>query len=200
MLKIALTGGLATGKSHVLARVGTLGLPTIDADIVARETTRPGEPAWREVHERFGDAILQHDGSLDRQALASIVFSDEPARRDLEHILHPPIYATIAAWLDDLAQAGAHRAAVADIPLLYETGHDGDFDKVVVVACAPDTQLRRGMARDGLDKPEAQRRIATQLPLTQKAARADIVISTEGTLQRTNTQVDRLVREMSQAT
>ena len=199
MLRIGLTGGLATGKSHVRVRVATLGLPTIDADTIAREVVRPGEPAWRDIRQRFGNDIWKTDGSLNRTALASIIFSDEAARKDLEDILHPRVYSVIRNWLDELAQARIHRAAVADIPLLYETGHHDDFDKVIVVACEAKTQLQRVMARDGLSKEDAQQRIAIQLPTAQKAAKADIVISTDGTLEETDAQIDRFVKELDQA-
>ena len=199
MLRIGLTGGLATGKSHVRVRVATIGLPTIDADTIAREVVRPGEPAWRDIRQRFSNDIWKTDGSLNRAALASLIFSDEAARKDLEDILHPRVYSVIRNWLDELAQARIHRAAVADIPLLYETGHDDDFDKVIVVACETKTQLQRVMARDGLSKEDAQQRIAIQLPTAQKAAKADIVISTDGTLEETDAQIDRFVQELDQA-
>ena len=198
MLRIGLTGGLATGKSHVRVRVATLGLPTIDADTIARKVVRPGEPAWHDIRQRFGNGIWKTDGSLNRAALASIIFSDEAARNDLEEILHPRVYSVIRSWLDQLAQAHIHHAAVADIPLLYETGHADDFDKVIVVTCDAKTQLQRVMARDGLSKEEAQQRIAIQLPTAQKAAQADVVISTEGTLKETDAQIDRFVQELDQ--
>ncbi|HJO39310.1 MAG: dephospho-CoA kinase [Vicinamibacterales bacterium] len=193
MLRIALTGGLATGKSHVRARMAALGLPTIDADVIARHAVRAGQPAWQEIRDRFGEGVCTADGTLDRPALAGIVFADADARRDLEQILHPRVYATIAAWLDRLAAANTDAAAVADIPLLYETGHAGDFDLVVVTECDPETQVQRIMARNGLDEAEARRRIAAQLPTAEKAAQADVVISTAGTLDETDTQVDRFV-------
>ena len=199
MLRIGLTGGLATGKSHVRVRVATIGLPTIDADTIAREVVRPGEPAWRDIRQRFSNDIWKTDGSLNRAALASIIFSDEAARKDLEDILHPRVYSVIRNWLNELALARIHRAAVAEIPLLYETGHDDDFDKVIVVECEAKTQLQRVMARDGLSKEDAQQRIAIQLPTAQKAAKADIVISTDGTLEETDAQIDRFVQELDQA-
>ena len=199
MLRIGLTGGLATGKSHVRVRVATIGLPTIDADTIAREVVRPGEPAWRDIRQRFSNDIWKTDGSLNRAALASIIFSDEAARKDLEDILHPRVYSVIRNWLNELAQARIHRAAVAEIPLLYETGHDDDFDKVIVVECEAKTQLQRVMARDGLSKEDAQQRIAIQLPTAQKAAKADIVISTDGTLEEPDAQIDRFVQELDQA-
>lgn len=193
MLRIALTGGLATGKSHVRARMAQLGLPTIDADVVARHAARVDQPAWHEIRERFGESVCTADGALDRQALGDIVFADAHARRDLEQILHPRVYATITAWLDRLAAANTDVAAVADIPLLYETGHERDFDVVVVAECDPDTQVKRIIARDGLDEADARRRIAVQLSTADKAAKADVVISTAGTLAETDAQVDRFV-------
>ena len=111
MLRIGLTGGLATGKSHVRVRVATIGLPTIDADTIAREVVRPGEPAWRDIRQRFSNDIWKTDGSLNRAALASIIFSDEAARKDLEDILHPRVYSVIRNWLNELALARIHRAA-----------------------------------------------------------------------------------------
>ena len=197
MLRIGLTGGVATGKSHVRARIAELGWPTIDADQLAREVVRPGQPAWQEIRDRFGDAVCGPDGALDRHALGSIVFADAEARKDLEAIIHPRVYGAIQEWLDRLAGEGAHAVAVADIPLLYETGHAVDFDRVVVVLCAPEEQLRRLMARDGLDEAAARQRIEAQLPTADKAARADIVISTDASIEDTNVQVAGLVEEFT---
>ena len=197
MLSIGLTGGVATGKSHVRAQMAALGWSTIDADRLAREVVRPGQPAWREIRDRFGDAVCGTAGVLNRQALGSIVFSDADARKDLEAIIHPRVYAAIQEWLDRLAREGAHAVAVADMPLLYETGHDADFDRVIVVVCTPETQLRRVMARDGLDDTAARQRIAAQWPTADKAARADIVISTDGSIEETNARVAAVVEQLS---
>ena len=199
MLSIGLTGGVATGKSHVRAQMAALGWSTIDADRLAREVVRPGQPAWREIRDRFGDAVCGTAGALNRQALGSIVFSDADARKDLEAIIHPRVYAAIQEWLDRLAREGAHAVAVAvaDIPLLYETGHDADFDRVIVVVCTPETQLQRMMARDGLDDTAARQRIAAQWPTADKAARADIVISTDGSIEETNARVAAVVEQLS---
>src|SRR5687768_14611731 len=141
MRRIGLTGGIATGKSFVRARLAELGVPTIDADVLAREAVAPGTSGLQEVVARFGPAILTADGSLDRKAVAGIVFNDANARRDLETILHPRVRAATDNWFHSLPpQTGF---AVADIPLLFETGRDKDFDAVVVAACEPELQLRR---------------------------------------------------------
>jgi dephospho-CoA kinase len=178
MVRIALTGGIATGKSHVLAAFAARGVPTIDADVLAREALSPGGPGLAAVRARFGDAVMAPDGTVDRGRLGAVVFADADARRDLEAIVHPIVYSRIAAWFAGLPAGTA--TAVADIPLLFETGREGDFEVVVVAACPPDEQLRRVIARDGLTEGEARARIAAQLPLDTKIARADYVIWTTG--------------------
>jgi dephospho-CoA kinase len=191
MRRIGLTGGIATGKSFVLARLTELGVPTIDADVLAREAVAPGTSGLQAVVARFGSAILTADGSLDRKSLAGIVFSDPNARRDLEAIIHPRVRAATDAWFRSLPPET--RFAVADIPLLYETGRDRDFDVVVVVACEPQLQLQRLITRDRITEPEALARIAAQLPISEKMRRADAVIRTDGAKADTVAQVDRLV-------
>ncbi len=148
-LRIALTGGLATGKSFCLAAFARLGAPVIDADTLARAAVEPGTPGLALVVRRFGTGVLAADGRLSRDALSRLVFKDADARRDLEAIVHPEVYAGIRRWFDELTGAPA---GVAEIPLLYETDHAGDFDRVVVAACSRDEQKRRAMARDGLER------------------------------------------------
>lgn len=191
MLTVALTGGIATGKTYVLQRFAALGVPTIDADRLAREAVRRDAPAWRAVVQRFGASVLTADGDVDRQKLAAIVFQDAGARRDLEAIVHPEVYQAIARWRGELAAAGQTPMAIADIPLLYETGHEGDFDAVVVTACAPAEQRRRLAARDGLTDAEARLRLAAQVPIGQKVARADWVIWTDLSDEETDRQVEQ---------
>lgn len=187
MLRAALTGGIATGKSYCLDRFAALGIPGIDADVLARDAVAPGSPGLTAVVERFGASVLRADGSLDRQALASIVFADRAARADLEAIVHPLVYRRIGEWFVDLPPATP--AALADIPLLFETGHQHDFDRVVVCACEPDEQLRRLVDRDGLSERDARARLAAQWPIGEKMARADYVIRTDGTFAETDAQV-----------
>jgi dephospho-CoA kinase len=194
MRRIGLTGGIATGKSHVRAQFERLGVPTVDADVLAREAVAPGTPGLAAVVARFGNRVLAADGSLDRKALGAIVFADAEARRDLEAIVHPRVRLATNAWFDALPAATPF--AIADIPLLYETGRDADFDRVIVVSCDPETQLRRVMERDGLSDAEARARIAAQLPIQAKSARADFVIRTDGSKDETDAQVGRIWTEL----
>jgi dephospho-CoA kinase len=195
--RIALTGGIATGKSHVRAQFERLGVPTIDADTLARDAVAIGTPGLAAVVERFGREVLGSEGTLDRRKLASIIFMDPAARRDLEAIVHPAVRRATDDWFDALDPA-RYTFAIADIPLLYEVGRDGDFDAVIVTAVDRDTQLRRVMERDDASADEAQRRIDAQLPIDEKVARADYVIRTDGTFDDTNAQV-RGVFEQLQA-
>jgi dephospho-CoA kinase len=194
--RIALTGGIATGKSVCLRRLEELGAPVIDADVVARAVVAPGTPALAAIVTRFGPSMLRPDGSLDRAALGALVFADAEARADLERIVHPAVYDAIERWFDERASEAADnrgpRLAIADIPLLYETGQERRFDRVVVAACSPQEQLARLMARDRMAEDEARRRIAAQWPIDHKRARADLVIDTSGTLAETMANVDRV--------
>jgi len=196
MLRVALTGGIATGKSYCLARFASFGVPVIDADQLARDAVAPGSRALDEVTARFGPAILRSDGSLDRASLGRIVFNDRAARADLEAIVHPEVYRRISEWLATLPPRT--RVAIADIPLLFETGHTHDFDRVVVVACDPREQLRRIIARDGLSERDARARLDSQWPIEEKEARADYVIKTDGSVADTDSQV-RTVYELLSA-
>jgi dephospho-CoA kinase len=193
VLRVALTGGIATGKSHCLGRFAALGVPTIDADVLSHEVVAAGTPGLAAVLARFGTRVAGADGALDRAALGEIVFTDAAARADLEAIIHPLVYARINAWFEDLDRTAASHPrgpgfAIADIPLLYETGHDRDFDRVIVAACSPATQEHR-LADRGLSPEEARQRIAAQMPTDAKRARADIVIDTNGSKEETDRQV-----------
>jgi len=189
MLRAALTGGIASGKSYCLARFARLGAATIDADVLARAAVEPGTPGLARVVERFGSGVLLADGRLDRAALGHIVFADRTARADLEAIIHPDVYRRIGAWFADLPSGT--RVAIADIPLLFETGHQHDFDRVIVCACAPEEQLRRLMARDRLTREAAMARLDAQWPIEAKIEKADYVIRTDGTFADTDQQVGR---------
>ncbi|MGI8999538.1 MAG: dephospho-CoA kinase [Candidatus Limnocylindria bacterium] len=187
MRRVALTGGIATGKSYCLARLAALGVPTIDADVLAREAVAPATPGLAAIAARFGTAVLAADGTLDRPALGRIVFGDNKARAALEAILHPEVYRRIREWFANLP--AATRVAIADIPLVFETGHNHDFDEVVVAACHPEEQVRRVMARDGLSDAEAHARLAAQWPIEEKVKRADRVIWTDRGFAETDRQV-----------
>ncbi|HZI79703.1 MAG TPA: dephospho-CoA kinase [Vicinamibacterales bacterium] len=196
MKRIALTGGMGTGKSHVRAVFAALGVPTIDADTLARDVVAHGTPGFEAVVAKFGRGILTTDGDLDRRTLGALVFADPGKRHDLEAILHPAIKGAIDQWYAALDQS-AHAFAIADIPLLYEVGLDKEYDAVIVTSCTPQTQVRRIMARDNLDAAEVQRRLEAQLPLEEKVKRATHVIDTNGSLVQTNAQVHKLYQELS---
>lgn len=191
-LRVALTGGIATGKSRCAATFRAAGVPVIDADIVARDVVAPGTPGLAAITSRFGSAVLSPDGSLNREALGALVFADESARRDLEAIIHPRVYEAIGSWFTSQSAD----LAVADIPLLFETGREGDFHVVIVAACRPDQQLARLMERNHLSEVQARARIAAQWPVTEKAARADYTIDTSGTLAETDARAASLLEEL----
>jgi dephospho-CoA kinase len=196
VLRVALTGGIATGKSYCLARFQELGAPTIDADVLARQSIAPGTDGFDAVMTRFGEAVRTKDGGLDRDALARLVFSDETARHDLERIVHPFVYSAIAKWLEGVTRAGLSKVAIADIPLLFETRRESDFDKVVVAACRPEQQLKRLMER-GMAEPDAQARIDAQLAIDRKVERADFVIDTSDTETSTSLQVVQVWEQLT---
>lgn len=193
MRKVALTGGIATGKSHVLQRLRDRGVPCLDADELAHGVTAAGTEATAAIAARFGGDLLDSAGAVDRRKLAPIVFADAAARRDLEAIVHPAVYRAIAAGLRAFELVDGARCAVVDVPLLYETGHAGDFDAVIATVCAPQTQRQRLIAR-GLSEREAAARLAAQMPAAEKAARADYVIRTDGTFAETDAQLDSVLR------
>src|SRR5687767_8343110 len=147
------------------------------------------------VVDRFGPDVLLPSGALDRTKLGRIVFADDEARAALEAIIHPEVREATEQWFA-LLDPASQRFAIAEIPLLYETGRDRDFDEVIVVAADPETQLRRVMERDGLTEHEARQRLAAQLPIAEKVAKADYVIRTDGTHDETDDQVRRLWRRL----
>lgn len=193
MLKVALTGGLATGKTYCAGRFAARGVPVIDADELAREVVGPGSPALAAIADRFGPAYLTPSGELDRARLAAFVFADAAARRALEAIVHPEVYRRVNEWFAALAHADPPApVGIADIPLLYETHHEGDFDRVVVVACTPTTQRARLRTLRGWTDVEIEQRLRAQWPIEEKRSRAHYVIWTEGTFEDTEREVERV--------
>lgn len=189
--RIALTGGIATGKSYVATRLTEAGVPVVDADVLAREAVAPGTPGLAAVRARFGEAVIGPDGRLDRKRVADLVFTNAAARRDLEQIIHPAVRASIEAFFAGLAPETPF--AVADIPLLFETGRARDFDAVVVAACPRALQVERVMARDAASREDAERRMAAQWPIDDKVPLADYVIWTGVSAAETDWQVAHLV-------
>jgi dephospho-CoA kinase len=195
MLRIALTGGIATGKSYVLEQFRRHGVPCLDSDDLVHGITSAGTEATAAIAERFGREVLAPDGSVNRATLGPIVFADPAARRDLEAIVHPAVYRAIAAGIRGFEHLDRYAFAVVDVPLLFETGHDNDFDRVIVTVCPPETQIARLRER-GMGEADARRRLAAQWPTERKASRAHFVIRTDGTFAETDRQVEQILRTL----
>ncbi len=194
MRVIGLTGGIATGKSTFATALRARGLPVVDADALARAVVAPGTPALAEIVGAFGPDVLDAAGALDRKKLGAIVFADPGARRRLEGITHPAIRSAMIDETVRLAAAG-HELVFYDAPLLYEVGLDGVLDSVVVVWAPAQVQRDRIVRRDGISPAEADARLAAQLPIDEKAARADFVVDNarEGDLAE---KAERLVADL----
>lgn len=192
---MGLTGGIACGKSHVLRRLAGRGLHTLDLDVVARDVTAPGRPALHEIAGAFGGGVLGPDGSLDRIALAALVFADASARARLNAIVHPRVRAEEARRATELAGRGA-AVLVTDGAVLVEAGAHLRFDRLVVVHCDPGQQLHRLRARDGFDERAAVARIESQMPIAEKRAYGHFEVDTSGSVQDTDRAADTLAAEL----
>jgi dephospho-CoA kinase len=195
MVRVGLTGGIASGKSLVAAELAARGAIIIDADVLARDVVEPGTPALAAIVDRFGAPVLS-EGGLDRARLAQIVFADPLARRDLERIVHPAVR-TRAAELE--RAAGDAAIVVHVIPLLVETGQQEDFDFVVTVDVDHETQIERLMARNGYSRAEAESRIAAQASREERVNAADVVLRNTGSVTQLREQIDALWAELSSA-
>nr|XP_056719304.1 dephospho-CoA kinase domain-containing protein [Euleptes europaea] len=192
MFLVGLTGGIASGKSTVVAMLQELGCAVIDADVIARQVVQPGFLAYQRIVQAFGPEILMESGEINREALGSIVFSLPEKRQLLNSITHPEIQKEMLKQILKYFVLG-YRYVILDIPLLFETNSLTRFMKLtVLVYCDPQTQLSRLMRRNGLTQAEAEARIATQLPLDQKVKLADHVIDNSGSEEATQRQVLKL--------
>jgi dephospho-CoA kinase len=191
VLRIGLTGGIGSGKSTVSALLAARGAVIVDADRIAREVVEPGTPGLARIVETFGERILAADGSLDRAALAAVVFADAQARSQLDAIVHPLVRAR-AVELTAAVPPGA--VVVNDVPLLVETGQTSSYDLVLVVQADPATRVSRLVQR-GLTAEDAHARIAAQASDDQRRAVADVVLDNSGTLEELAEQVDRFWAE-----
>ncbi|WP_100331815.1 dephospho-CoA kinase [Bacillus xiapuensis] len=185
---IGLTGGIASGKSTVSRMLKKMDYAVIDADIAARAAVEPGEPAHSQIVEAFGEDILQPDGTLNRAKLGERVFNDEAERKKLNEIVHPAVRRKMLEEKAAAVQSGK-QTIFMDIPLLFESRLTWMVDKVIVVFADKEVQLRRLMARNGLDEQAAKARIASQLPLSDKVRQADAVIDNNGTIEETRKQL-----------
>ncbi len=192
MLTVALTGGIACGKSVVAGILRENGCFVHSADLTARELMAPGTGAWQAMVEHFGRDILGPDGAIDRRRLGSIVFTDAAERSFLDALVHPLVLARIRELVAEEKRLGRHRIFVSEAALVFEAGFAPFFDRIVVVTCREDVRLARLMARDGIGRDEALRRIGAQMPQEEKAVRADHVIDASGTLAETVERTERV--------
>jgi len=198
VLLVGLTGGIGSGKSTVARMLEERGAVVFDADLLAREAVEPGTQGHTAVIERFGADVLAPGGELDREALASIVFADPSARRDLEQIVHPEVRRLFAEGSE--AYRDTDRIVVFSAPLLVESGMHTAFEILVVVSATVATQIQRLMRQRGMSEPSIRARIDAQAPLEDKAAVADFLVDNEGTLAELESQVERLWHDLSART
>ncbi len=199
MLRVGLTGGIATGKTTVVAMLRELGCRVLEADKIAHQTIEPGGAAYEEVVREFGRGILTPEGLVDRQKLGAIVFGDPKLLTLLNAIVHPPVLAEQSRQLAAIEKADARSIAVVEAALLIEAGFDKHLDYLVVTWCTPEQQMARltqsGNGR-GLTAEQARQRIAAQMPIEEKRRRADEVIDCSGTLDHTRAQVIALFAKL----
>jgi dephospho-CoA kinase len=198
MLNVGLTGGIACGKSTVAKMFVKKGAYLIDFDGLAHEVEEPGKPAWKEVVNHFGKRILQPDKKIDRVKLGNIVFADKEKLSELNNIVHPLVYQEWHVRLEKIGKKEKNAVVLSDIPLLFEGNMQHLFDLTMLVLIAPKEQIRRLMARNGVSKEEAEKRLKSQMPISEKIALADIVIDNEGSIPETEKRVGQIWRELLQ--
>lgn len=189
---IGLTGSIASGKSTVANMLKEMGFPIIDADLVARIVVEKGTATLETIKETFGTEVIHNDGSLNREVLGEIIFSNPSKRKQLNDIMHPAIRAEMLAQKERLVQQG-YPVIIMDIPLLFESRLQSFVDKVLVVTVTEQTQLERLMSRNGFTKEEAKLRIQSQLPLSVKEKGADAVIYNNGSIEETKQQLIKVL-------
>jgi len=196
MLKVGLTGSIAVGKSFVLDLLRERGARVIDADRVAREVVEAGTPGLTAVIHEFGKEILTAEGTLDRSKLGAIVFTDKAKRQKLNSILHPFIITRQDEIINQWERETPDAITVVDAALMIESGGYKRFDKLIVVHCRPEIQLERLMKREGLSREEAQQRIDSQMPQSEKIKYADFLIDSSDGFESTRAQVGLLWQQL----
>lgn len=196
MLRVGLTGSIATGKSFVSGVLAGLGCHVVDADELARKVVERGTEGLRRVSEAFGAGVVREDGTLDRAALGSLVFGDEDRRALLNSILHPLIMAEQDALLNQWELEDARGVGIVDAALLIESGGFRRFDKLIVVHCRPDVQLERLMQRNSLSREDALARINAQLSREEKLKHADFAVDTSGGFDETRARVEEVYEQL----
>lgn len=194
-----LTGGVASGKSTVAGMMAELGAKIIDADQLGHELARAPFPAHQEIVQHFGAEILDSSGEIDRRRLGPMVFADATKLRQLNAILHPRIVHRVRELVSQYQCEDPHSVIVVDAALIFEVGMGADFCKVVVAWCRPEQQIQRLIAKTGITREEAERRLAAQMPVAEKRHRADYVIDCSGSKARTRAQVQAVYGELRRA-
>jgi dephospho-CoA kinase len=198
MLKVGLTGGIASGKSTVAEIFAGLGAKILDADEVAREVVLPGQPAWKKLRETFAEDFFHADGRVKRHTLRKVIFADAEKRRKLNDIVHPEVIKAINSRSKQLFTSDQDAVLLVDVPLLLEAGLANRFDKVIVVYVSDRVQIQRLRQRDGISTGEAKQALSAQMPLSEKVGQADYVINNNGPLEKTQAQVERVWQELVQ--
>jgi dephospho-CoA kinase len=196
MLRVGLTGGIASGKSTVAAMLRELDCPVLDADTLGHELLEQGQDAYNEVVREYGKEILDTYGNVDRSKLGQIIFADAQKRVRLNQILHPRILDVVRKWFAALAQAGGPELAVVEAALIIEAGYNKELDQVIVCWCPAEQQLQRLVER-GLTAEQAQLRIAAQMPMEEKRRLGDETIDCSGSLEETERQAMEMVKRLS---
>ena len=196
MLKVGLTGGIASGKSTVSRIFASFGAKVLDADEVAREVLLPGQPAWTKLRRAFGQEFFHPDGTVKRKQLRKLVFADPEKRSQLNAIVHPEVMKEINRRSEILSSSVQTGVLLVDVPLLLEVGVANRFDKVVVVYVSKSVQINRLQQRDGISEEEAKQALKAQMALSKKVEQADYVIDNSGTLEETQAQVQRVWQEL----
>ncbi|MFQ5777117.1 MAG: dephospho-CoA kinase [Terriglobia bacterium] len=196
MLKVGLTGGIASGKTTVAGMFAARDCRLLDADGIAHQVIVPGQPVYDEIVRTFGREILDADGGVDRGRLGSIVFAERARLEQLNRILHPPVIARIEREFDRLEEADPGGIVLLEAALLVETGYHRKLDKLIVTWCSPAQQLDRLTRQKGLSRAQAERRLAAQMPAEEKRRLADYEINCSGSLAATEAQVEKVFREL----
>ncbi len=195
-LLVGLTGGMGSGKSLAASYFKALGAQIIDADRISRELVAPGKPAWKEIIEEFGSNVLNPDQTLNRKQIAAIVFNDESKRKKLEDIIHLRVIVEERRLYEKYRQKNSRVLAVIDAALLIESGNYKNVDKVVVVQCGKEEQIRRVMERDGTARSEVENRLHSQMPLEEKVVFGDYILRNDDTRESLKSQVGELYRNL----
>ena len=197
MLRVGLTGGIASGKSTVAARMRELGLPVLNADLLAHRLMEPGRPAYDDVVREFGREVVAPDGTLNRKKLGDIVFRDSAKRDRLNDIVHPRVIEAREEQMKQMEAENPRGIAIIEAALLVENGYYKKLDRLAVCSCRPEQQMERLELR-GYSRGEAQARIAAQMPIDEKRAKADEVIDCSKSITETERQVDALLEKLKQ--